>query len=32
MTATYEGKPVIKKDQKGKPYAQVTITDIQVED
>lgn len=32
MTATYEGKPVMKKDPKGKEYAQITITDIKIED
>jgi hypothetical protein len=31
MTATYEGKPVIKKDSEGKEYAQVEVTDIKVE-
>jgi cytochrome c553 len=31
MTATYEGKPVIKKDPKGKEYAQIEVTDIKVE-
>ena len=31
MTATYSGKPVVKKDSKGKEYAQVEISEIKVD-